>query len=354
MIDTCTPAGGRAYWVMRLAALVPALFCVAKLLPGQRSGLLLGVRLSDDMTYRSLWITPGGNEPHVVSGPDLIVPGRNAFSRVCTVRYHELNDGELSIGDTLVVARADLPRGFCATADAVSEEETGNSHCSSESQMMVTFAGSAAIGIQSSAQYNCGAHPDGEASVYLRRLDGDTISFRTALTPAERRRWDVRALAAGKAQYGDLGIFENWTMEDDRAHLSLDDAIGIERAAGRWQATGTVSCTPHVACGSESFQMSIPGFALPRSLIGHDALRPTFAAIVARFPQATDAFSSPRGDVVAVANGGTLQVFLPTGAQLGSPVLSIPFEGTVVMVEWATGRFVSQWSAQLSSIFAIR
>jgi hypothetical protein len=78
------------------------------------------------------------------------------------------------------------------------------------------------------------------------------------------------------------------------------------------------------------------------------------AAIRARFPNATDAFSSPSGDVVAVVEGETLRVLTPSGGKLGSPVISIPLEGEVVMIEWATGRFVAQWSAQLAALVAKR
>jgi hypothetical protein len=303
--------------------------------------------------YRTFWITAASDAPRVISGPDLIVPGREGFWRVCTVRHRESQDGEQSVSDSLVIARADRERGVCAMPESITGDES-EARCSSEGETKVTFAGPAAIGVQSNAEYNCGAHPDGAAQVVLRRLDGDTIAFGTALTAAERGRWYDRALAAGTKQFADFGIFDNWTMEDGLAHLSLEDAIGIERAAGRWQAVGIVSCTPHVACGAGSFHFSIPGFVLPRRLTGRDALRPTLAVIAARNPRASDAFSSPSGDVVAVVDADTLRVFVPNGAHLGSPVMSMPFDGNVVMIEWATGRFVSQWSRQLAPIFATR
>lgn len=337
---------------MRLTILATALSCAAGLLPAQQSGLLLGVRLPSG--YRTLWITPDMHAPRVDSGPDLIVPGRRGFSRVCTVPYHELEDGQLSVGDSLVIARVDLPRGACALDDSVDDAEYESSHCSSTSELQVTFAGPAALGLESSAEYNCGAHPDGETHAWLQRLEGDTIPFRSALTPAQRKRWRARADAAGEKEFADFGVFNGGTMDDERAHLGLDDVLGIERGAGHWQAIGRVSCSPHVACGSGSFRLSIPGFVLPRSLTGHDMLRPAFASIVARFPRATDAFSSPSGDVVAVVDADTLRVLVPHGGKLGSPVMSIPFEGTVVMIEWATGRFVAQWSEQLSTIFAMK
>ena len=338
---------------MRHIVLIAALHCLAAtLLPAQQSGLLLGARVSAG--YRTYWITPGATTQRVDSGPDLIVPGRHGFSRVCTVPFHQLEEGQLYIDDSLVVARADLPRGACALDDSIDEAVYDSSHCASNSELLITFAGPAALGLESSAEYNCGAHPDGTAHVWLQRLEGDTIPFRAALTRAQRDRWRARADAAGEKQFADFGTFNGGTIGDGRANLALEDVLGIERAGGRWQAIGTVTCSPHVACGSLSFRLSVPGFVLPRTLTGHDALRPRFASIVARFPRATDAFSSPSGDVIAVVDADTLRVFVPKSGKLRSPVMSIPFEGTVVMIEWATVRFVSRWDQQLSSIFATR
>ena len=115
-------------------------------------------------------------------------------------------------------------------ADSVTDDETSNARCLTEGNLKVTFAGPAAIGIESSSAYNCGAHPDAEAQVFLLRLGGDTIAFRTALTRGQRDEWSAQAVAAGEKEYGDLGVFDGGTLGDDRAHLSLDDVLGIERA----------------------------------------------------------------------------------------------------------------------------
>jgi hypothetical protein len=324
----------------------------------QQSGLLLGVRSGSDDEYRTYWIAPAnGRIALIASGRDLIVPGTSGFRRVCVVGSHTVEDRELSFSDSVRNQPATPRRGACAHVDRVSDATRRSTRCENEDRSKVTFASDAALGIEVDAAYTCGAHPSGGNDVFLRSLAGRKLTLQSFLTTAEQQALRDAVLSAGKKAFEGFGRFDDEKappIEDDTmAHLSLEDAFGIERGAGAWQLIAVASCYPHVACGTLSRPFSFP-FPLPKALVSHDALVPRFDEIRKLYPGATDAFASPSGDVVIVRANDALMAFAPKDGQVGKPVMITTIDGAVVMTEWATGRFVAEWTRRLKPILAAR
>ena len=121
----------------------------------------------------------------------------------------------------------------------------------------------------------------------------------------------------------------------------------LQHLSGRWRLT------QRFAIGSGAMR----GFvfdcvlsdSLPASLVGHDRLTPSWAVIRRQIPAATDAVSSPSGDLVVVATDEWLRVYAPRGGRLGATLLDIPMHfPRIVMAQWTTGDDVAQWTRALS------
>ena len=334
----------------RIAALLSILFVASSRHATAQSGLLLGVNTTSG--YRTLWIAPVAGKPRVVgSGADLIVPGKTGFWRVCVSSRHVLETDMLVSTDTIVAEPATGRRGVCATTDSVTDAEQNARRCESNTRLVIQFVSGDLLSVEESGDSDCGAHPSSGVRHVLTTLRNDTTSLEKLLTSEQRADLRRQSLVAAKKEFEGFGQFN--VRDDDARNVNrLADLHdwAVERGVARWQANGTISCTPYVGCGAMSQRFSIPAFRLPKTVVGHDALTPPFSAIRKRYPGARDAVSSPTGDIAVVVTDDEILVFAPTRGELGEPVDRLKVSGTVVMAQWAIGRYVSTWTEQLRSL----
>lgn len=130
-------------------------------------------------------------------------------------------------------------------------------------------------------------------------------------------------------------------LDDSGPFDELSD-WSIDRRAGQWRASAFFQ--PGLADCQYANEIQSP---LPISVTGSDVLALPWARITAAVPQATDAFSSPAGDMVIIVVPGELQFFDLHQRALGRKLLSVPAE-RVVMIQWALGRHVARWTNTLS------
>ena len=57
--------------------------------------------------------------------------------------------------------------------------------------------------------------------------------------------------------------------------------------------------------------------------------------------------SSPRRDLLVALTDDSLLVFTPRAGRLGAPILRLQLSGRILMAQWALGRFVPLWTAEL-------
>jgi hypothetical protein len=120
----------------------------------------------------------------------------------------------------------------------------------------------------------------------------------------------------------------------------------LERDHGRWRA----HVFGHIHGSDCSFDAPVD-LTLPRSFTGHDALRPSWAVIKRAVPKAVDAVAAPNGDLVVAFTGDSLFAFASTRTALGTRLLAMPFvRGGIVMAQWATGRSVARWDAEVARL----
>jgi hypothetical protein len=238
------------------------------------------------------------------------------------------------------------------------DAEREAARCNATSRAQIQFAGTDAVSLEVNQESDCGAHYSGGDDVTLISLDdGSSIDLSKLLEPARRRALLPAAIKSAQDAFADFGTVDTVDSPPDGevegARLNVLQQWGVERSAGYWQIVGQVSCWPYVACGNGQHRFSIAGFSAPRALVGHDDLSPSLASIKAVFPSVRDAVSSPRRDLLVALTGDTLLVFTVRDGHLGAPALRLPVSGRIVMAQWAIGRFVPIWTAQLTRLLGV-
>jgi tetratricopeptide (TPR) repeat protein len=89
----------------------------------------------------------------------------------------------------------------------------------------------------------------------------------------------------------------------------------------------------------------------PKSIVGPDQLFPEWASIHAAYPDAQDAFSSPTHDLLLVFDQVSLKVAAVRDGKIANVLAQLQIEGRPVMVQWATGKYVDEWTRELLPYF---
>jgi hypothetical protein len=331
-------------------------------LRAQDSGLLLGLHVDTsvrDNSYETYWIVrERGVIRMAAAGPDVLVPRKSGFWRVCMVSGNAVSEAGRAEWDSVLATPATRSRGRCAvTAQPAPDEERPTATCTTTLDAEILFVGADALSARHHDETNCGVHPSGGADVTLYSLDdlNERIDFVKSLEPARRTALLAASIKAAREAFADFGAVDSTDVAPDTvqgARLKVMNQWSIERGAGQWQIVGQVSCRPYVLCGDDQRTFSVDGFAAPRALTGYDELSPSLKTIKARFPTVIDAVSSPRGDLVVGLTNDSLLVFAPRDAELGAPVLRLPASGRIVMAQWAIGKFVPRWTEQLTPLLS--
>ena len=322
--------------------------------------MLLGVRLTNPdsaESYRTYWIArENGGVSVVASGPDLLVPTRSGFWRVCVIGGHSSSDEEFAQWDSVVSGPALRSRGRCTQrGKPATDEEQQGARCYRTTELELLFVGSDALSSEVHEETNCGAHYSGGAIAILSSLNGkDSLDYAAFVEPARKRALMPATLESARTEFSDFGVVDSVETAPDSdeggAHLVLQRQWAIERGEGRWQTAGLAYCWPYTACGDGVRRFSVPNFRAPKALVGHDDLSPSLEAIRVTVPKARDAVSSPRNDLVVAVAADSIVVFSINNGKLGAPVLSIPVAGRIVMAQWAVGRFVPIWTSKLKTL----
>ncbi len=115
----------------------------------------------------------------------------------------------------------------------------------------------------------------------------------------------------------------------------------LEREKGKWAAEALYQ--PGNALCQYGGRLSL---ALPKELVGDDVLRPDWASLEMQIKGLKDAFTSPTGDLVVAVTESKMEVYALNGQQVGKKLLALPAD-RVVMVQWATGKYVKAWASEL-------
>ena len=198
------------------------------------------------------------------------------------------------------------------------------------------------------AEYNeCGAHPSGSSLAFTARL---------ADLAADRENPLVLSTAELLGQQGEKAVKKDEAAaQDDDCPFNdtFPASVTVIRKNGHWVLKGTQSASH--ACGDiQEFDIHMPP---PKSLVGLNMLFPTWKHIGAKVPDAVDAISSPYKDFLVVLTLEDIKIYRMHNGELGPPVRTIHLwlskddtrdaTHTLVMNQWALGRFVSAWDEEV-------
>jgi hypothetical protein len=113
------------------------------------------------------------------------------------------------------------------------------------------------------------------------------------------------------------------------------------REKGKWQGAALLQ-SGNAAC-QYGGRLSLH---LPKDVVGHDVLRPTWASLQRQIAGLQDAFTSPVRDMVVAVANSQIEIYALEGQHVGRRLLTLPAD-RVVMVQWATGKYIEKWADEL-------
>ena len=362
----------RCQLLPRTRGIVVALVLASRPVEAQRSGALVGLS-----TGRTFWIAPDANGIRVLERDGvLVVPRQTGF---------------WSVGFSRARTPPDTGTYETVLDPPPAEVAPWGYACHSEScrDWFALGLWTAPLGAPAPEI----VYPDDDF-IWQQRRAGGVLGVRvTMLTPgyiALTEHSEYYGSASGTTSYigaldslavypyiagqGELGgdpvqldsvVVRRFMRECSRQYRSADD-VGISiadlgtaersryiaRKNARWRLFWHFGVSGGAGRGAE-FSCELP-YRVPASIVRRDSLVPAWSAIRRAVPKARDAASSPSGDLVIVLTDFELLVFAPTAGSLGAPKATVPVDyADLVMVEWATGRSVARWTAELSPHFRL-
>jgi hypothetical protein len=177
------------------------------------------------------------------------------------------------------------------------------------------------------------------------------IPFAAVFGAAAHRAW-IRAVSGGRSE-GDSCIADN--PEEDMQQTGWS----LKHFRGEWH-THAFAQVGRVCAASGD-----PKVIVPRTLTQAIPLPIPWAALEKQLPGISDAYLAPGGSALLAIQsekgdpvtdqGETIAVALFdfSGNKLGAKLLDLP-PAKIVMVQWATGRFVPSWTESVSALQAQR
>ncbi|KUO71330.1 MAG: hypothetical protein APF77_24570 [Clostridia bacterium BRH_c25] len=269
--------------------------------------------------YRTLWIASTDKKLHpMLDIEDILFPRRSGFWRMettGTITAHPVatEQKEEKTDMSVEPAKEDAETGSITRRIRY----VGNDYVSIESKGLDTS--------ESTLQVLPIDSLPGIKAVKISDLSGEA----GAASMEEGRKKAIEAL---KADDGSLA-----------GNIGQNASFGLERKMGHWFFKGRINYRKDGKAGFADYNINV---IPPKELIFFDELSVPWTAVKDRVPEAVDVFTSPNRDIALVITKTELVIFgISNGKLENQPLGNAPLKGgeTVVMAEWATGRYVEAW-----------
>ncbi len=306
------------------------------------SGVLLGLkspRKSPDkgFVYRTLWIPASGNVLGTIyETSDLFVPRKSGFWHLGVKREKE-NE---SYRDVLF-AYTDNKLLPIKPASSIS---TRGSTCSKNLNVVnsILFVSNDYVSTECSTFASSGNMPT--KSIY-QVLPIDNIEKAKAIKIGDiLGPGGTHALEDGASQF----ISANPDGKNKSSYLALNEEnFGLARRNGHWIIKGRLNkAEPEDSIPYVDFNIkAIP----PQKLVNYDELYIPWSVIKSKVPEAIDAFTSPNKNIAIVISPNSILVYpIENDTISENPIKKIKLKDkeTVVMAEWATGKYTDKWEKE--------
>jgi len=338
---------------------------------GQQAGVLMGVvearaEEAQDFDsihvpkYQTLWIAPDahGQFGVVATITELIVPRRDGFWHVGVKQVCEFDEGTGEDGGNESIAQttwaapvgkageveqqhpctAHKPEDYAAPLGRGPEDNRKISQCGFD-LADIEFLSAELISWREyeSQSEDCEARGGRyNARHHVRRVDSnEALSFGELLGAQAGAAYAKAALVKPHDDNGE---------ECGEEVSGRDDQWRIGRNAGRWAAfvnqnVGYFGCSVDAPIR----------FRIPSALTGETAVLSDWKAFYAIEKELEDGFVSPTGDLAMVITKTEIKLYEVREKAPGKLLLTLPGR-PIVMVQWATGTHIQDWTAQLAKI----
>ncbi|XEC94908.1 hypothetical protein AB6A23_27155 [Paenibacillus tarimensis] len=147
------------------------------------------------------------------------------------------------------------------------------------------------------------------------------------------------------------GAIPTWSADTENGlYRSYYNNWTIVRKPGRWVAQEAVQSP--LSSSMRHYTLRDVLVKLPEEVASFDKLSVSWEEIWRREPEALDAFSSPKSEMVAIVTGETISFYLNGGGLAAEPALQIMLQPaeTIVMMQWATHNYVDRWKRQVRQL----
>lgn len=328
--------------LLALALGSAALLSVVSSQAGVSSGLLLGI--SEGGSYRTLWIAPQNGTLSLRQGRDILVPRKSGWWRVGSSTTVKSSNNESSSKQILWANTA------AGTTGGLKPDFEAD--CQEDQSTALLFVHEQYMAFEEASGGYCkgAAHPWAVTVLQVRDLDKVKLSGGTYQTTnltdiieplsAIGNAAQTKFVQAGEAFHKRLSADKKDIFESTPNVANW----ALIRRAGQWVIRGRLGYTFEAARGACCIDFDT-GLTPPVSLVGSDKLVVPFATLRTKYPNMTDTFASPKGDVQYIFEKKRLLAFAVQNGKLGGLLLTVPLNNAnAVMIEWANVGSVARWT----------
>ncbi|ABW17667.1 hypothetical protein [Alkaliphilus oremlandii] len=321
------------------------------------TGVLIGLRskntdsdAEDQYDYRTLWISSIHNESGPVLQMDhLFFPRRSGFWKITVNQEQRGNILEESILSSNVLMN-----------ESQIEANLRNKKLNFEGSIEASGYGS-----NSMESYKAANLITGQIHRRIDYVGNDYISIETTekgmnFETSKLQLLPIDGLPNANSvkisdilgEMGVISIKSAWekalnSLKIENADIlyreELLENFGMERKLGNWRLKGRINYTKNNVFNTADYNINI---LPPSKVVFYDTLFVPWKNIKDRVPRALDAYTSPNKDIAIVQTKRELLIYDIHGNELDQyPKIRIDLkeEETVIMAEWATGKYVENW-----------
>ena len=312
------------------------------------SGLLFALKdekgkekYGESSTYRTMWITckETGELAVKSEGQDVLVPHGTGFWKI-SIEKHKTKTYN---AEYLIANKANAKKPFI---DIEEREST-----KIDKKQEIFFVGNNYICISDYMHgYEVGAaHGMGLKNIFVKDIEkinsyNNTLedhSFTSIkdIIPDNKIDTLIEKLNKEKAP-------EGWFNPE----MTNCNSWMIARESGKWKAN--IVKIIQLASSMIDYTINENSYDLPEQVTSHDDLLINFNEIKRQIPDAYDAISSPKKDLLVVFIPQKIMFFKFPQNELKNPdfELNIGKNESLIMCQWATGEYVDKWNEEISKI----
>lgn len=281
------------------------------------TGLILGLRYKENNIYRykTLFVSSNYNNfSKIIIVNDLIVPRKNGFWKISLNNSSSNNLSNTSIYEYPMMKYSDTPENLRKSQNIVLPANS-----------FINFINNDYIFTDTTSAYF--------SVLPLDNINSSTIEF-SKILGATANNFLTRSAKLFLTQK------EKKNIPEPNIN-TLETNWSIIRRTGKWILRGRIP--------SGDFDIS---FQIPTILTNYDSLYIPFNVIKRKYPDTTDAYASINKDFLVILSKNNLSIVPTINNIMSSPSLSTNIDETttVIMSQWATGNYVSEWQTLFNNL----